>query len=289
MDKNNAIKTSDTNITLRSDMLDLLSPNLTPIQIEDSIKNNLNYQLNSNGYRCDYFQKTHDGLHLLFTGCSNTFGEGVVQDKTWTSLLHKEISKNQKVSGYYNLAICGSTIFEIIKNCYRYIRRYGAPDYIFMLLPEIERDHIYFKESRQLLVSHIVEIYKMFEDFCNAKNIKLISTTWVMDGESWWENMENINTMPHKHGQHYQKDSFYNEFAGLSPYEGLKKIEEKTKTFTALSIDDTRHDIFKFAQNNKNDEHLYIAPDRNKHYGHAFHYAWYKFFYRKYSDEKNNL
>lgn len=39
--------------------------------------NEIEYSLNSSGQRCDEFKKTHEGKHILFAGCSITFGEGL--------------------------------------------------------------------------------------------------------------------------------------------------------------------------------------------------------------------
>jgi hypothetical protein len=282
MDKNNNNK-SLINISLRSNINDLLYPQLMDYQKEDNIKYNLEYNLNSHGYRCDEFTNTHEGLHILFVGCSNTFGEGVKKNKLWTHFLYNQILKNNKVSGYYNLGICGSTIFEQIKNCYRYIRKYGTPDYIFMLLPEMERDHLYFKESRNLLLMHIVDIYKMFEDFCNSKNIKLISTTWVMKDNDFWKDLkEKVEDMPLTHGEYYTEDSFYSEFVGHSAYKNLEVIEKYSKTFKVLDENILYKNVYEFANLYPNDKNLYVAQDRNKHYGHAFHYAWYKYFYERF-------
>ena len=61
----------------------------------------VNYYYNTESFRCDEFKKDHDGLHILFAGCSETEGIGGNVEDAWpTMLLNKMKSKN---SGFFNI------------------------------------------------------------------------------------------------------------------------------------------------------------------------------------------
>ena len=64
---------------------------------DDVKKTGIAYNLNSDNFRSDEFIKKHKNKHILFAGCSNTFGEGVEYEKTWAYRLYKEISKERLI------------------------------------------------------------------------------------------------------------------------------------------------------------------------------------------------
>ena len=158
-----------------------LSEELLEEELEDGLKYNLDYTLNSDNFRSDEFVREHQGDHILFAGCSNTFGAGVEYKKTWSYKLYETIKKDIGIDGYYNLGLCGVSIFEILININKYIKSHGCPKIIFILLPEIERDAIYFKEPEKSLTPIITELYRHLEFLCKSNGTKLISTSWVVD------------------------------------------------------------------------------------------------------------
>lgn len=231
------------------------------------ISHNTEYKLNSDGFRSDEFKKDHDGLHILFIGCSCTAGIGNDYNDVWSYQVYKEIEKNNKVSGYYNIGHNGGSILSIINQTYLYINKYGMPDIIFGLLPEMERDDKYVSEPVFLTKYLITFIYKIFEDYCIANNITLITSSWVIEDKD-------INFIKSIKNKLSKKMYLNNEFSFKSQIEDLKYLEENSKTFKLMKLDFIDKNIYNYVEKNKNKENLYEAKDEGRHYGSAFHYSW---------------
>ena len=152
-------------------------------------------ELNLHGYRSDNFLTNHNGKHILFSGCSNTYGFGLNQEEMWSKILYDKINKNIKCSGYFNLSMPGAGIQLIISNLFRYFKEFGNPDYIFLNLPEHTRFMAYVKELKSYtkisFETKDVELekffsiinyqyYLMLEQYCKTNNIKLYSTSWIV-------------------------------------------------------------------------------------------------------------
>jgi len=260
--------------------------------IADRKNTNIVYTLNSNNFRSEEFVKEHDGKHILFAGCSNTFGEGIEYEKAWAHRMYQKIKETEKLSGYFNLGVCGASIFEILVNLNRYIQKYSFPDVIFLLLPEIERDIRYFNSPRVSLTSIICELYSEFELLCKTNNTKLFATSWLnLDEElfaakySTQEKFFQIKTVNNV----YLKDTFYENIAGVNPYEQIRQLEKNSLTFKTLSEKDISQDMYEYSLQNKENNNIFVAADVGKHHGEAFHYAWFKYFYERYENEKNNI
>jgi hypothetical protein len=170
------------------------------------------YKLNKDGFRSENFEKLKSSnLNVLISGCSLTFGQGVFQEDSWPELFSKTLNSNhRKPIKMYNLGVMGASIYLIIKNLMAFIRRYGYPDEIYLLLPPYSRKIIYdeisnsFKnaiidkeefislahkkdlstkkfydsycnEDAQLLAVTLIGI---FENFCESKNIKLVWSSY---------------------------------------------------------------------------------------------------------------
>lgn len=176
---------------------------VTPIDhIKEKNKNRkVEYRYNSEWFRSDHFKKDHDGLHIVFSGCSNTEGIGANIENIWSHMLYSEIAKQQKVSGFFSLARAGSGIHPIMHNFTTYVNKFGAPDYLFMLLPNILRFSEYDTERNKWRYAQInpwgdkenlnaniekhraefpVWVYtlKLFIEYCNSIGTKLIWSTW---------------------------------------------------------------------------------------------------------------
>jgi hypothetical protein len=112
---------------------------LIPENMKDSFKlNNTNYTehaLNPYGFRCPEFKP--NSAEYIFTGCSETFGSGGPIEESWAHILYTRLGKNKN---FVNLGTPGAGWNEIIYNVVSYINEYGAPKYIFALLPNIERE-----------------------------------------------------------------------------------------------------------------------------------------------------
>jgi hypothetical protein len=156
---------------------------------------------NSLGYRSEPFTNKHEGLHVLFSGCSNTVGEGLFFQETWAQKVFSEITKTSTTSGFYNLALGGIGFVTIIANIFKYFKKYGNPNLLFINLPDLLRFYSYDKKTNQYFYSSKIEhdfnnmekelqnstyslklllyhYYMMLETYCAANKIKLISFTW---------------------------------------------------------------------------------------------------------------
>jgi hypothetical protein len=168
---------------------------------EDEIKNDeydFSYRINKHGYRANNFKEFDDNkIKILFSGCSHTFGEGLPEELIWPSIVDKRIGDN---TDSYNLGISGASIHLVIKNVYSFIRNYGKPDHIFLMLPAISRSIKYDKDAGlyKNILAHSHKKYKKFlknfvyednvllattlifmlEDYCLESNIKLHWSTW---------------------------------------------------------------------------------------------------------------
>lgn len=155
---------------------------------------------NSYNYRCDDFKKEHNGLHVLFSGCSVTFGEGLNLEEMWARMVYDEITKIQNTSGYFNLAVPGSSISFIVMRLFKYFKKFGNPDILFLNLPPVHRflsvmpgyndpsldvvtsvpDNDGELDEKSLLIAAAVhfELYSILQSYCEQAGIKLISFTW---------------------------------------------------------------------------------------------------------------
>jgi hypothetical protein len=260
--------------------------------IADRKNTGIECNLNSNYFRSEEFITNHNGKHVLFAGCSNTFGEGIEYKKVWSYRTYQKIKESEKVSGYFNLGACGGSIFETLVNVNRYIRKYSFPDVIFLLLPEIERDIRYFHHPEISLTSIITELYNQFELLCKTNNTKLFATTWLnLDEESLAKkySTQETNFQIKTVNNRYREDGFYKSISEINPYEQISKLEQNSLTFKTLSEKDIAQDIYEYSLQNKKNKNLFIAADMGKHHGEAFHYAWFKHLYGRYLYEKNNI
>lgn len=182
------------------------------------------YEYNLDWFRSQNFKKEHDGLHIVFHGCSNTEGIGANIENTWSHMLYKDLEKNHKIDGYYNLARSGSGWHKIIHNFIVYVERYGAPDFLFILHPNILRNYIWnlegkgwryeqynpwgeeeffadnLKMHREQFPSWAIS-WKLFIKYCNEIGTKVLWSTW-----DTWE-IENIKNTPY----------FYDTFFPIYP------------------------------------------------------------------------
>lgn len=144
--------------------------------------------LNSYWLRSDELVKDHKSTHILFSGCSQTFGFGIKNvDDLWSKIIHDAFNNT---SGYFNIARNGLSISEVVFDIYQYAKNYGKPDYIFILLPDIKREMVVYKTNlndlnrtevqmlRSVQYKLIFNALKMLEYFCKVNNIKLLYSTW---------------------------------------------------------------------------------------------------------------
>jgi hypothetical protein len=171
------------------------------------------YKYNSDFFRSDHFKKEHDGLHIVFTGCSNTEGVGLNINQTWSHMLHSRISEKIKTSGYFNLGKGGCGWHNIISNFQVYVNDFGAPDILFVLHPNILRGYDWdnnFNDrwsysqtdpvSKETINNQkLIELHKknflnwvvawnLFIRYCESLGTKVLWSTW-----DFWENQNIID------------------------------------------------------------------------------------------------
>jgi hypothetical protein len=168
------------------------------------------YDYNSDWFRSDEFTTEHpEKYHIVFSGCSETEGVGSPLETVWAKLLHTKLKQRFDIGGYYNLAKSGQGWHKVISSLLVYIKKYGKPTHLFVLLPNVARDYVW-REDRQSwnyeqklpftsnkkhlpkemldqvttldeyrdAFIHFTLGWKLFEAFCNASDIKLVCSTW---------------------------------------------------------------------------------------------------------------
>ena len=211
-------------------------------------------EINFFGFRSDNFTEKHKGLHILFTGCSETWGYSLLKEEMWSNILYKKIQDKKECSGYFNLSIPGTSIFSQVTNMFKYFNQYGNPDVIFFNMPNLKRfygyenrliDSEYNNESKTVLGLLAYQHYLMLEQYCNSNNIKLYSFSWSKDTESKMSN------------------SF-------------------KKTFYKINQDNLLNFVYEYKKENKN-QYSINARD-GIHFGVGFNKYWADFMYNKYSN-----
>jgi len=187
---------------------------LSNLAISNEVRENKEYNLNDYFYRSDQFAKDHKGMHLLFNGCSQTFGDGNALEDTWSKIVYNYINDKIDCSGYFNIAFGGNNNFSIIKNTINYINEYGKPDIIVLNLTECWRgyglspinskggpglpernskeflhnekfNYIQLEETAknkiimESMTMYCFDMIKLFTEYCKTNNIKLIMFSWA--------------------------------------------------------------------------------------------------------------
>jgi hypothetical protein len=227
----------------------------------------LQEEINENGFRSNSFTDSHNGKHLLFAGCSYTWGTGLSIEEVWSKKLYNLISNKNKCSGFFNLGVPGQSIMDQIFYIFKYCKIYGNPNYIFFNIPDLGRFHDYddnqklfyyaaYKDDK-ILNALSYQYYFMLEEYCLKNNIELYSFSWC-DSES------------------FNKKSRF----GLNKTTN-SEILKKFKTFYSITIEETLSFVFDYKEKNKNMQFLELARDKD-HLGIAYHEYWSNFIFEKY-------
>jgi len=167
------------------------------ININDPL---ISYTINNYRYRSDDISKDYSESNFLYSGCSNTFGLGLPLESIWAHQLNSFLGKEK----FINLGINGGSYKTVVYDVFNYIRNFGKPEGVFLLLPNLERQITFAKSEEDkvsiqlrmhkktnLEISKIIteevnlfEFYntmKMLEDYLFELKIPLIWATWDTD------------------------------------------------------------------------------------------------------------
>lgn len=231
----------------------------TPKEFSPDLKHN------SDNFRCEEFKKNHKDTHILFSGCSVTYGLGLLEDEIWAKKLYNKIKQEIPVSGFFNLGITGTGICDIVANIFKYIDNFGKPDLIFICIPSMHRRyfwneitdrnnekniyHYVYQPNEKDEFLPIIEVhsfhYLMFlEMFCKSNNIKLYYFS-------------------------------YNKYFPKMELERFFKIDQEL----------LKEKVTEYCTNNPNNKNAITARDK-KHFGEAYHEFWADFCYNLYKEDK---
>lgn len=200
---------------------------------------NFIYVMNNYGHRSEDFKKEHDGLHILFSGCSITFGDSLPYKTNWSGRLYDMLSKQYRLSNYFNLSYMGASTEFIIFNIFQYCKSFGNPDVLFMYLPDSGRK-MFWDESKKEYKNHAGEnptepdkrmswlrsyqYVVMLEQYCKTNSIKLLWSCWNGDDLSFYKNHNFENLIVFDEVKIFKKSNNYDESKSIYYDYGRDKI-----------------------------------------------------------------
>lgn len=203
---------------------------------------------NTSILRSDEFISKHIGKHILFAGCSLTFGDGLPKEYTWPYIVYDSISKTEPTSGYFNVGRPGASNLWIILQIFKYINIYGMPDIIFINFPDSDREIADDYTGHRIQVVPAVA-YNFLHKMVSDAGSRIISFSW--------DARANVG------------------------YEGYLKLESYDarpwmKDFYQYRVDSQYEYIYNFCEQNKNNKDIFLnkfslyAMD-NAHPGSSYH------------------
>lgn len=248
-----------------------------------------NFVPNKQGYRADEFKKDHDGKHILFNGCSVTYGQGLYTSETWSYLLHKLISEKEKVSGYYNIGTPGKSIFDIVASTFKYIDKYGNPDVIFLDLPDLNRFYALNSDSTAEFDKPMgpSDTFYAINDNYRHSIVKQDTTLSVFVHTLYIYMYQYLMFLDVYCKSHDIKLYIFSYVRGTDAFLRLCNLDNYIVTTDLEQMNHIEEEVFKYTESHKDDKYTMIARD-GRHYGTAFHYAWANMMYDIYK-EKNNV
>jgi hypothetical protein len=122
-----------------------------------SEKDSVIYNINSMGYRSDEFIENRQ---MVFSGCSQTFGVGVLNDGVWGNVLSKRLKIDP-----YNLGLGGKSVQFTVQNLISFFKEYGNPKFLFCLFPEFTRiemkSDVSFMKSKYIIEKEGFKTYSI--------------------------------------------------------------------------------------------------------------------------------
>lgn len=209
---------------------------------------NMDYRLNNYGHRSDDFVKTHEGLHVLFAGCSFTFGESLPYKQNWSGKLYEKMKDVAPLDNYFALAFMNGVTSNIIYNILLYCKEFGNPEIIFCLFPDAVRkvdfvndgfviDYKFDKYHSELGRLDCLKSITFLEEYCEALGIKLVWSTWSGNDTKVYSKLkfknfvflEDVDVFMNAKNKHESDDPFYKigrdgDHPGLQYSDGVANI-----------------------------------------------------------------
>lgn len=162
----------------------------------------VNFRLNNFGHRsADFLELNNNKVNILFAGCSETFGESLPEKHSWPYYVMHELKRyNVDLGSEQILSFPGGSMSRIVRNIFKYVDKFGKPDYILLFAPDFARSEMYNLENKVHeiknntdisniykdvsynilydLLSNYCQQYELLRIFCKTNNIKLLSTSW---------------------------------------------------------------------------------------------------------------
>lgn len=247
------------------------------------------YIPNKEGYRADNFKKDHEGKHILFNGCSVTYGQGLYTKETWSYLLHQKIAQNEKVSGYYNIGTPGKSIFDIVASTFKYIDHYGNPDVIFLDLPDVNRFYALNSDNSDELDMPMgpQQLFYALNDNYRHSLVKRETTLAMFVHTLYIYLYQYLMFLEIYCESHNIKLYIFSYVNGTDAFLKLCNLNNYYVTTDANTLNKIEKEVFEYSNNHKDDEYTMVARD-GRHYGTAFHHVWANMLYDIYK-EKNNV
>lgn len=235
-------------------------------------KYNISFNTNSFGYRCDEFTDVHKGKHILFSGCSVTYGIGLDTDEIWSQKLFNKISKDEVVSGYFNLGVSGMGPMEIVSSIYKYIKRFGKPDYIFLNIPDPYRVYLYDNHEEKYFYTQFdfQGDSKLYQDAGHPKFI--LSRSFTMIAYQYLMMLE----------EYCKTNNIFLSYVNWSRHPELINDSDLANLYR-YSEEELEKYITEYLDNNPLDKNIATARD-GKHLGTGPHYAWSEMLYNIYKE-----
>jgi len=222
-------------------------------------------RINSHGFRSDEFKKNHDKRHILFSGCSVTYGIGLLENEIWAKKLYNKLNIKNDLSGFFNLGLPGTSIFDIVANIFRYIDNFNKPETIFIAIPNYQRRYVSNPDTRNIKDQTVDPINKIFHGVYKDNKKDEFSDTLHIYAYHYLMFLEMFC-------KSNNIDLFY--FCYNNNY-----ISMELDRFFEINKKDFQNKLTQFSIDNPNNKYALYARD-NSHYGEAYHSYWADFCYK---------
>jgi len=258
------------------------------------------FQVNSLLFRSDEFKKEHDGKHILFSGCSNSYGASLYNHEIWPWIVYNQIKEKEKVSGYYNLSMSGIGPIHIVSDIFKYIDAYSKPDVIFINLPHLGRFYSMtsdtdtgFEFKKEINLTNDLPVWRhAVPEPGEDNNMKLYHLQLIEDEKyhpiiaekfiyvyqylMMLETFCKINNIQLYIYSHNLSTTWFLNKTDLTSFRDISTTKTKQKILYEL--------MNEYMRKNKKDKFALTGRD-GIHEGTAFHYAWSKLAYLWYKKD----